>query len=54
MQEYVEGANAAWTEKKSMQKGRASLGNKRYPLPLLNPMYLIIVSCITFGQVTPL
>ncbi|DBA73252.1 hypothetical protein WJX77_012686 [Trebouxia sp. C0004] len=38
IQEYVEGDNAAWTEKKSMQKARTSLGNKREQLRELHQM----------------
>ncbi|KAL0046002.1 hypothetical protein WJX82_010977 [Trebouxia sp. C0006] len=38
IQEFVEGANAAWTGKKSMQKARASLGNKREQLRELHQM----------------
>lgn len=33
-----------------MLKAHASLGNKRYPLPLPVSMYHIIISCIPFGQ----
>ncbi|KAL0043637.1 hypothetical protein WJX79_010620 [Trebouxia sp. C0005] len=38
IQEYVEGAKAAWTEGKSMLKAHASLGNKREQLRELHQM----------------